>query len=182
MLSPDQGNWIDSLSDESKVKIVPYDKSCQEKFEQVRNLIWSKLGKIQVEHCGATSLGISGQDEIDVYVPVSPELFNSYITTLTGLFGETGSHYPLRRARFTNYKLGKRVDVFVINKQHIDWLNSTRFENYLKHNRDALWAYEKIKESGNGLSTREYYRRKIEFINDILEKDNNPLGGETAKW
>ncbi len=45
-----------------------------------------------------------------------------------------------------------------------------KFENYLKEHPQALEEYRKLKELGDGLSTREYYRRKIEFINDILEK------------
>jgi hypothetical protein len=33
-----------------------------------------------------------------------------------------------------------------------------------------LTVYEKLKQTGNGVSAREYYRRKNEFINDILAK------------
>lgn len=170
MLREDQKKWIDHLSDDSKIKIVPFDLSSQKKFEKVKLLIQSKLGnEIQIEHRGATSLGISGQDEIDIYIPVLSEEFNKYINPLTELFGEPRSHYALERARFVTFENGKHIDVFLINKEGVGWIEGLKFENYLKGHPQALEEYRKLKESGNGLSTREYYRRKIEFINDILE-------------
>lgn len=171
MLKKDQKKWIDHLSDDSKIKIVPFDTSSQEKFEKVKLLIQSKLGnEIQIEHRGATSLGISGQDEIDIYIPVLPDEFNKYIKLLTELFGKSRSYYALERARFATSEKGKRIDVFLINKEGSGWTENLRFENFLKEHPQVLEEYRKLKESGDGLSTKEYYRRKIEFINDILEK------------
>jgi len=171
MLREDQQKWISHLSDDSKIKIVPFDPSSQEKFEKVKLLIQSKLGNtIQIEHRGATSLGISGQDEIDIYIPVLPDEFNKHIKPLTELFGEPRSHYALERARFVTSEAEKHIDVFLINKEGTGWIEDLKFENYLKEHTRALEEYRKLKESGDGLSTREYYRRKIEFINDILEK------------
>ena len=171
MLREDQKKWIDHLSDDSKIKIVPFDPSSQEKFEKVKLLIQSKLSsKIQIEHRGATSLGISGQDEIDIYIPVLPHEFNKYISPLTELFGKPQSHYALERARFVTSEAGKHIDVFLINKKSVGWIEGLKFEKYLKKHPQALEEYRKLKESGDGLNTREYYRKKIEFINDILEK------------
>jgi GrpB-like predicted nucleotidyltransferase (UPF0157 family) len=171
MLREDQKKWIDHLSGDSKIKIVPFDSSSQEKFEKVKLLIQSKLGnEVQVEHRGATSFGISGQDEIDIYIPVSPDKFNEYLDPLTELFGEPQSYYALERAKFVTSEAGKHVDVFLMNRECRGWIDGIKFENYLKEHSQALEEYRKLKESGDGLSTREYYRRKIEFINDILEK------------
>jgi len=41
---------------------------------------------------------------------------------------------------------------------------------YLKENPEALERYRKLKEEAAGVNTGEYYRRKIEFINEILSK------------
>jgi GrpB-like predicted nucleotidyltransferase (UPF0157 family) len=170
MITPQQQKWIDHLSDKDRIVIKPYDSTTPEKFEAVKTKIKNSLGEsIDVRHCGATSLGISGQDEIDVYIPVAPSKFNKLIPSLTQLFGEPRSHYPLERARFVTIENGKHVDVFLINKDSDGWLNGLKFEKYLKSHPKALEAYRKLKESGNGLSTREYYRRKIEFINQILD-------------
>lgn len=171
MLTPEQEKWIAHLSDETKIKIVPFDPSAPEKFEKIKTKICSTLGnEVKVYHCGATCLGISGQDEIDVYIPVPEQNFNSFISPLTEMFGQPASHYPLERARFKTFVDGKHVDVFLINETSSGWINGVKFENYLRSHPEALESYRILKENGNGLSTREYYRRKIEFINYILSK------------
>ena len=171
MITTNQQKWIDHLSDEDKIVIKPYDQTCNEKFEKVKNKIHFFLGKnIEIKHCGATSLGISGQDEIDIYIPVIKKYFNNYIPKLTKLFGEPRSHYPLKRARFVTEVDKKHIDVFLINSESDDWINSVNFENYLRNNPKFLERYKKLKEDGNGLSVKEYYKRKTEFINEILKK------------
>lgn len=171
MLTQDQEKWINHLSDTDKVKIVPFDPNCQEKFEKVKKIIQSKLGEtIRIEHRGASGLGISGQDEIDIYVPVQPNRFDSLAVSLTELFGKPRSYYPLERVRFVTSEAEKHIDVFLINEEHQGWLDSVKFESCLRSNPETLEEYRKLKESGNGLSTREYYRKKIEFINNVLTK------------
>lgn len=171
MLTKKQEKWVAHLSNDSKIKIVPFDQSAQEKFEKIKSIIQSKLGKsARIEHHGATGLGISGQDEIDIYVPVPPYLFDSFMSPLTELFNEPRSHYPMERARFTTSIDGKRVDVFLINEAYSGWLESLKFEKYLMEHPRALLNYERLKESCNGMGTQEYYTRKIEFINDVLNK------------
>lgn len=171
MLTQDQEKWVNHLSNDSKIKIVPFDPTAQEKFEKIKIAIHSKLGEsVTVEHHGATSLGISGQDEIDIYVPVLAHHFDEILERLKGLFGEPRSNYALERARFVTSEAGKHIDVFVVNQEHHSWLDALKFENYLRVHPKALEEYRKLKESGHGLSTREYYRRKIEFINSILGK------------
>jgi GrpB-like predicted nucleotidyltransferase (UPF0157 family) len=169
MLTKEQEKWVNHLSNDSKIKIIPFNPSCQEKFEKVKKIIQSKLGEtIKVKHRGASSLGISGQDEIDVYVPVPANNFNNFINPLTELFGNPKSHYPLERVRFVTFESGKHVDIFLVNKEHKSWSDSLKFEKYLRSSPETLEEYRKLKESGNGLGTREYYQKKIEFFNDVL--------------
>ncbi len=173
MITPEQQKWIDHLRDDDQITIKPYDPNSVEKFGRVRDKIQSALGEsVRVEHRGATSLGISGQDEIDIYVPVPTDRFDSLLSPLEDIFGKPRSVYPLERARFVTEEGGKHIDVFLINDTSAGWINGVKFEEYLKTHPEALEAYRKLKESGNGLSTHEYYRRKIEFINDILAKSD----------
>lgn len=174
MLTDDQKKWINHLSNEDKIIIVPFDPTAEEKYQKIKQKIQTILGKkLQVKHRGATSLGISGQDEIDIYIPVSPIQFNQLIEPLKNIFGEPGSLYPLERVRFKTQESGKRVDVFLINKKHDGWTNGVKFEEYLKSHPKDLDKYKKLKENGNGLTVREYYRRKNEFINRILKKTDS---------
>lgn len=164
MLTKDQEKWIKSLASKTgkTIEIVPYNPKTKE--------ILIVLGKIEVFHCGSTNMGISGQGEIDCYVPVSESNFDEYIRKMIAHFGSAGSIYPLRRARFVKYIDGIKIEMFIINKKHYDWINCLKFENYLKNHSEALTAYEKLKKVCEGLSVSEYYRRKTEFINDILAK------------
>jgi GrpB-like predicted nucleotidyltransferase (UPF0157 family) len=172
MLTKKQQEWVGRLSDKpGEIKIIPFDPTSQEKFEKIRSTIQSELGEsMPVEHHGASSLGISGQDEIDVYIPVSPAQYDSTVKMAVELFGEPRSHYPLERTRFRTSQDGKRIDLFVINQESLEWLNGLKFEKYLRANPEVLNDYRKLKEAGDGLSSQEYYRRKIEFINNILSR------------
>ena len=88
MLTPDQETWINQLSDQEMIVIQPYDPTAPEKFASVKRKIQAALGpEAVVVHRGATSLGISGQDEIDVYVPVPPEQFDAIIPVMMAAFG-----------------------------------------------------------------------------------------------
>ena len=116
MLTPDQEKWIAHISDQDAIAIVPFDPTAQQKFEAVKNRIQAVLGMdTRVEHRGATSMGISGQDEIDIYIPVPEDQFNSLVAPLTTAFGRPRSHYPLERARFVTFEDGKHIDIFLIN-------------------------------------------------------------------
>ena len=171
MLTNKQKKWIAHLSDKNKIRIVRFDPTADEKFKKIKQKIQDILGKkVSVQHRGATSLRISGQDEIDVYVPVSPLRFNSSIDQLKRIFGEPKSLYLLERVRFTTEEDGKHVDIFLMNRECDGWKNGVKFEKYLKSHAKSLKDYRKLKEDGDGLSVREYYRRKLEFINDILAK------------
>lgn len=169
MLTPAQEKWIANLSDQDTVTILPYDPSALQKFEAVRQKLLEILGPdARIEHRGATSFGISGQDEIDVYVPVSAVQFNAMFPLLEAEFGSPRSHYAGDRARFVTIADGKHVDIFLIIETSQSWINGDRFDAYLRSHPEALEKYRQLKEAGHGLSVREYYRRKTGFINQVL--------------
>lgn len=169
MLTEKQEKWVQHLSDESIISIVPFDPSSNEIFESVKSLIQSKLGSQQrVEHRGASSLGISGQDEIDIHIPVPEKDFNDLLIPLSELFGPARGHYPLERARFNTIENGKKIEIFLLNEESQAWLEGKQFYNLLNSNPQILEKYKILKENGNGLTTREYYRRKLEFMNEVL--------------
>lgn len=102
MLSKKQKDWLNHLSSDKKISIFPFDPRVNKIFLKIKNKIQDNLGKdTRVEHRGASSLGISGQDEIDVYVPVPPTKFDLYIPKMPKVFGEPRSLYPLERVRFS---------------------------------------------------------------------------------
>ena len=97
MLTPDQEKWINHLSDQIPITILPFDPSAPQKFEAVKRKIQDVLGpETRVEHRGATSLGISGQDEIDVYIPVPEDLFDVQLIPLSAAFSWSTPNMTLR--------------------------------------------------------------------------------------
>ena len=168
MITPEQENWISHLDDTKKIKIISYNPKVKTVFKEMKKEIQKVLGEVKVKHCGATSLGISGQGEIDLYIPVSGNFFNECLEKLIKRFGKVGSVYPLRRARFVKYVDEIKVEIFLINKESDDWKNCVKFENYLKQYPEALGEYKKLKEESEGLTVQEYYRKKLEFINKII--------------
>lgn len=171
MLSKKQKDWLNHLSSDKKITILPYDPRVNKIFLKIKDKIQDNLGKdTRVEHRGASSLGISGQDEIDVYVPVPTSEFDLYIPKMSKLFGEPRSLYPLERVRFSEEIDGKKIDLFLINEEHEDWLKGVKFENHLKSHTKDLEKYKKLKEEMDGFSVKDYYTRKNKFINEILKK------------
>ncbi len=170
MITPAQQIWLDHLNDSDSVRVIPYDPRVKPVFKQIKADLITILGNVPVRHKGSSALKISGQGEIDLYLPVATNNFNNYLNKLKTHLGEPGSVYDLRRVRFVKYINDIKIEIFIINKNSVDWKNSIKFEKYLKNNRDALMAYEKLKTDNAGQSTKKYYTKKIEFINEILSR------------
>lgn len=178
MITKDQQKWLRHLSDTDKIVIKPYDPKSSEIFSEVKKKVVGVLGRVRVLHRGASYFKISGQNEIDIYVPTSPKDFDEYVGKMTKSFGKPGSLYPLIRARFRILGYRKHIDVFIINKEDKGWVDSEIFTKYLKGNKKVLDAYRKLKENGDGLSVREYYKKKIVFVDKTVKKAKieNPSG------
>ncbi len=171
MITKSQQTWLDHLSDTDLIEIVPYDDTSPQIFEKAKKQVIDILGNnFEVLHRGASYLEISGQNEIDIYVPVPPSVFNKTVEKMSTSLSEPRSLYPLVRARFRLEGFNKHVDVFIINKEDKNWIDSEKFTNYLLNNPLVLDKYRELKEDGDGMSVRKYYTRKIEFINEILLK------------
>ncbi|MCX6810413.1 MAG: GrpB family protein [Candidatus Berkelbacteria bacterium] len=169
MISKEQNEWINHLSDNDKIMIFPYDPEIPKRFGIIKKIILKVLDKKAELHLkGSSGLGISGQGEMDIYIPILPNKFDTSIKLLAKKFGKPGSLYPQRRVRFVAYVEKTKAEIFLINIESDDWINSQKFESYLREHPNSLNEYKTLKEKGAGLSTRQYYRRKIEFINKIL--------------
>lgn len=168
MITKEQKIWLDHLSDTDKISIVPYNSETKRVFEIIKNDLIKVLGKVRISHCGSTSFKISGQGEVDLYIPVTKKDFDRYLQKLIGYLGEPGTLYPFKRVRFVKYIKNIKIEIFLINKNNIDWKNLIKFENYLKNNHQALLGYEKLKLKCDGFSIKKYYVIKTAFINKIL--------------
>ena len=100
MLTPEQKQWLNHLSDTEKIKVVPYNPKTKEIFKLIKTELTKILGSVQILHKGSTALEIAGQGEIDLYIPTNNKDFNDYVKKLTRHLGKPGSLYEFKRARF----------------------------------------------------------------------------------
>lgn len=169
MLTPEQEKWVQHLNTTGRVEIFPYDEKAPEKFEQIKSQIQSAIGtEFEILHRGASSLEISGQKEIDVYIPISADQIEKLTPKMEAVFGKPKSVYPQERTKFLVKIDGTTIEIMLTNKDHPSWINGEQFRDYLIENPEALERYRKLKEECAGLNCQQYYRKKIEFINEIL--------------
>lgn len=169
MLSPEQQNFIDRRSD-NNIDVIPFDPKSNEKFQEIKKQVQTILGDVEVLHSGSTGLGIGGQHEIDVFIPVTSEEIPELAAKIESVWGKPKSIYPDERTKFIQYIDGTMIEVVLANKSCKSWTDGEIFFNYLENNNDEREEYERLKEIGKELSIKEYYKRKFEFINDILVK------------
>lgn len=169
MLTPEQQNFVDRRPDDY-IRVVPFDTKSEEKFEEIKKQVRLILGDIEVLHRGSSGLGVGGQREIDVYIPASPEEISRLTTEIEKVWGAPKSVYPNERTKFIKYIGETMIEVMLVNEACKSWIEGEIFFNYLKHNKIARDEYEQTKAIGEKLSIKEYYRRKFEFMNEILNR------------
>ena len=170
MVTDEQKKWIDHLST-NPIAIVPFNPNFPSLFEKQKKELLKILGNdVEIVHRGASNMGISGKGELDIYIPVPVQRFDEILEKLVHAYGEPRSLYSYERARFNSKVDGVHAEIFLINEEAIGWKQGTVFETYLKTHPEDLKIYEQLKASLHGSTTKEYYRKKTEFFNSILEK------------
>lgn len=171
MLSKADKDWLNKLSSSEKIDILPHDPNAKNLFISQKKEIMSILGQTTVVlHVGASDMGISGQNEIDIVIPVAPDKFNGVVAKLKKVYGAPDSFYPRRRSRFNRYLKGKKMEIAVLNEDSNEWHTSMAFHNYIKTHPKSLEEYRKLKEMYSKTGKKDYYQRKMEFINSIIEQ------------
>lgn len=171
MLSKADRTWLEHLSNSEKVELLPYDPNAKRLFNKQKKEILSILGQAtDVLHVGASDMGISGQNEIDVVIPVTPDMFDVVVAKLKKAYGDPDSFYPKRRSRFDRYLMGKKMEVAVVDKHSQEWQKTIAFHKYIKTHPNSLENYRKLKEKYSKAGKKDYYKKKMEFINDITDK------------
>lgn len=176
MLTKKDIHWLKHLSNSKKVKIVPYNPKSKEVFEKQKKEILDILGQnVEILQRGATGMGIPGQGEIDIFIPVPLDRFNGFIKKLKKAYGDPKSFSLNNRVRFNHRVKDIDIEIILVNQDSEGWKKNIAFEKYLNNHPEALEKYRKLKESNNRIGIKEYYRKKIEFINDILEKASSQV-------
>lgn len=167
MLTENEEKYLKTIPEDKIANIKPFDPRVRETGNKIVQIIKNKIPELEVLFMGASVLGIAGQNDIDLNVLSSPSEYKNYLSILIKLFGEpTKSNSNLIKWEFI--RDGFEVELYLTDKNSPDLNRQIKTFNILKNNLTLAKEYENIKLESNGLSFREYMRRKFEFFNKIL--------------
>jgi len=159
-------------SNSQKAKIWPYNPIAKKIADEIVVQIKTKLINQNVHLIGSTLLMIPGDKDIDIVVESNIKEIKNNTKILIKLFGP-----PIKTKKdFVEWNFKKddySIEVILTHSQSRIFKVQIRTFNLLKSKKEWINEYCKIKTSSDGLSAREYQRRRIEFFNRILKQQKN---------
>lgn len=168
MLTPDEKDYLSKIPADRIVNIYPYNPKAEGVANEIISSVKQLNSSLEIKHMGASALEISGQNDLDIYVFSDPKDFNKYLPGLIKFFGE-----PLHKHEtFCEWKFQKEgfdIELYLTAKDSKTIQKQIKVFEILKNNPNLLKEYERLKESMNGKSFREYQEKKYEFYHSILD-------------
>lgn len=168
MLLEDEKKYIKTIPQEKVAKIFPFTPKAVELADKIIRKIKKACPSLKVFHMGASALGISGQKDLDIYAPSTPGKFLKYLPKLIELFGQP-QNQKKDSISWRFRQEGYEVEFYLTNPDSPTMKRQITVFNILRKNKDLLGEYERLKESMDGKSFREYQRKKYEFYHRILK-------------
>lgn len=165
MLTLNQEKYLFKIPEDKKVRIVPYNPKVKEVVDDIKKKILDEGINLEVAHMGASALGISGQGDIDLYILCKEEDFHVYIPLLEKIFGSKVPGISINKWDLSIN--GFEIEMYLTDPKTPSMKEQIQVFEKLKSDKELLNEYESIKSSADGLSFREYMRRKYEFFNKI---------------
>lgn len=169
ILSDDEENYIVKIPSDKIVNIYPFDNRITETVDEIISSIINIYPDLEIKHMGASALEISGQNDIDIYAFSDPKDFNKYMSGLINLFGKPlHTHDTFVEWKFTKNRFD--IEFYLTSKGSETMKKQIKVFEILSNDKNLLQEYQKLKESMNGKSFREYQRKKYEFYHKILNR------------
>jgi len=166
MLTQDQKNYLEKIPGNKKVVAKPYDSSMAKIANEYIAMIRSVDSMLEVIHLGASSLGISGQGDIDLSILCPKSEFNTNQKKLSKVLGQNTSGINIIEWHFE--RNGHEVSIYLADPSEPSTAGQIQVQEILKNNPDLLREYEQVKVKSAPFGYREYQRQKYEFYNKIL--------------
>lgn len=160
-----------TYSAKKTVKIEPFSPDVKATGEQLVSQIKQAASQLIVHFVGSPVIEIPGQRDIDLYVECDPKDFATYVPIMTELFGQPQKS----RDKFHEWHFAKNnCDVEIIfGDPKLPLFNDPLHVcEIIASNPEYIKEYARIKIESNGVSVREYKRRRLEFFNKILKENN----------
>ena len=88
MLTKDELDFLNKILADKKIHIYPFDPRVTGIAGELIQSINGIYPDLEVKHMGASALGISGQNDIDIYAFSDLKNFDKFFPSLTKLLGE----------------------------------------------------------------------------------------------
>jgi len=166
MLTEKQEKYLLKIPADKIVKIIPYDLHIPSIVKNIKDKIKNSGIDLEVAFMGASALEISGQGDIDLYIFCQEKDYSIYLLKLEKVFGPRIQGITI--IKWELEKDGHEIELYLTDPNTPGVKEQIEVFNILKKDLKLLKEYENIKASANGLSFKEYMRRKYEFYNSIL--------------
>ncbi len=165
MITKGEEDFLKNIPISKKTSVNPFDPKSKLIAEQIISKLNNVFPELKVLHMGASALGISGQNDIDIYILCEEKDFDKYFSGLEKIFGKRDDKNVIQ---WSFKKDGFDIELYLTDPNSPSMQRQIKVFEILKPNKELLKEYEKLKESMNGKSFREYQRKKYEFYNKIL--------------
>lgn len=144
MLTKDELDFLNKIPANKIVEIYSFDKKAPKIAEKIIASINKIYPNLEIKHMGASALGISGQNDLDIYAFTDPKCFNKFLPGFTRLFGKTLHKHKT----FCEWKLridGFNIELYLTAKDSKTMQKQIKVFETLRNNPDLLREYEKLK-------------------------------------
>ena len=169
MLTEQQEKYARTLSDTQTVHIKPFDALARDTAEELITEIKNVLPDTKIIYLGSSALGIAGENDIDLGIISTSPTEDS--KKLCEIFGPELKYDEKRR--MTRWEFARndfKVELFLTDAVSSELQEQIETQKLLMSRDDLRAEYEKIKQAADGVSIREYTKRKMEFFNKILNE------------
>jgi len=168
MLSWDEEDYLSKVNDKKMVVVKPFDPKITDISNKLVHKIHIAVPDLEVRHMGASSLELSGQNDIDIYIFCMKENFDEYLPKIEKVFGP--KMQGINIIKWSMNIEGFEVEMYLTDPNSPTMKKQIAVFEALKNDKSLREDYTKLKEGLNGRSFKEYQRAKYEFYHKILDK------------
>lgn len=166
MIKESQEKYLATLPDGKIVEVKPFDPRVQEIARKIIEELERVVPGLPIVWGGASALGIAGQNDIDINIPVTKDEYDVYSPAIEKLFGA-----PKRRGNSIKWEFvldGFEVELYLNDKNSTNVLEQIKVFEILSQNKNLRDEYEQIKLPYGPIDFKQYMRKKYAFFNKIL--------------
>ncbi|MFH1528027.1 MAG: GrpB family protein [Bacteroidota bacterium] len=168
MLTKAQEKYLQTIPKDKIAEIKPWDPLIKMAALKLINCIKSAVPMLEVFYSGASALEISGQNDIDITIKCPLNDFGKYLPDLKIVLGEPDKIGKENIRWEPIYFDGYEAEVYMTDPNSPVLQEHIKIFELLKNKSALRQEYEQLKKECEGISYREYQKKKYEFYNRII--------------